>query len=118
MGNDFPSSGQTYMHIILNKWEEIMLLGEDFRHRYLLSSVDQTVTYKYVAKLTRLWGELYPKIQDRKDMGDLVPEFEKFSCYYFDPKQLASEEKAEDIFKLEMIIRTALEKLGITRYEP
>ncbi len=106
------------MHTLHEKWKEIIVIGETFRGQYLSGVTDQATLNTYIAKLTRMWGELYPKLKNRNDLGaDVITDFEAFKPYYFDPRLLASPDKAEDIFKLEMAIRNALEKLNITRYE-
>ena len=115
--DDVLSSGKLYAGYLLQKWTEIGELSEKFRTNLMLQDADHIVTYQYISQLTRLWGELYPKIAGRNDLSELVAEFEHFSPYYYDPSQLAQPDKSEEIFKLEYVLRMVLEKLGITKYE-
>jgi len=110
-------SGKLYTHVLLEKWTEILGLSEQFRTNLLLNNSDHEATFNYIARLTNLWGELYPKLTGRHDISDLVQEFERYSQYYFDPSQLIAPDKSEEIFKLQAILRRALEALRITRYE-
>jgi hypothetical protein len=109
------SSGKMYAHVLLEKWTDILTLSESFRATVLTGEVEHNIAYLYVSRLTSLWGELSPKLEGRTDFRDLVERFEAFRPYYFDPTQLTG--KAEDIFKLHMILREALERLKITRFE-
>lgn len=109
------SSGKMYAHVLLDKWTDILLMSEDFRASVLLGETNHNTAYAYIARLTSLWGELYPKLEGRTDLKDLVPKFEEFRPYYFDPTQLIG--KPEDIFKLHAVLREALERLKITCFE-
>jgi len=117
MVEEVMSCGAEYARYILSKWIEVIELGEEFRLKYLLGDVDLSITYMYVAKLTRLWGELYPKLEGRSDLSELVTHFKEFEPYYYDCSQLIDPKKAEELYKLEMALRIAIEKLGISRYE-
>lgn len=117
-GNEQPiSAGTQYAFELLHMWIEICEIAQDFRQNLLTKQVDADCTYAYISKLTRLWVELLPKIKGRSEFKTFETEFLEFEIYYFDPTKLTGEEHAEDLFKLERILRTALEKLKITSFE-
>lgn len=114
---DLLTSGEQYAYILLKKWEEIIDLSEQFRTNLQMKESDHYTTFLYISKLTRLWGELYPKVRGRHDLNELEAEFDKFRPYYYDPVQLAEPDKSEEIFKLEATLREALEQLKVLRWE-
>ena len=116
-GEEILSSGEAYTFTLLNKWEEIMKLSEAFRKEYLARRFTTATHNEYVAKLTRLWLELWPKLKDNSSMGDLPERFKGFERFYYDPLLFSSKKDAAKIFELEAIIREALEKLKITTFE-
>jgi hypothetical protein len=111
------NSGTAYTFTLLNKWEEIMKLSENFRKEYLARRFTSATHNEYVAKLTRLWLELEPKITDSNLYGDLPQRFAKFERFYYDPLLFSGKADAAKIFELERVIREALEKLKITSFE-
>lgn len=118
MANDeILDSGTAYTFTLLNKWEEIMRLSEDFRKEYLARRYTPVTHNEYVAKLTRLWLELEPKIKDSNLYGDLPRRFAEFERFYYDPLLFSIKTEAAKVFELERVIREALEKLKITTFE-
>lgn len=112
---DELSSGTTYAFKILEMWFDIIDLGVRFRMAYLRKNLEHEITYEYVALLTRLWADLLPKMKARSDFGELTSEFEGFRDMCYDPEKfMASPDK---ILRLEEVLREAIEKLGITRFE-
>jgi len=111
-----------YAGIILQMWVDIIRVREEFRANHILGSPDIELQNQYIAKLTSLWLELQPKVEGRTELGDLKNEFESFEKYYFDPEQLSPKDtenkaKADDIYKLEYMLRKVIEKLKITAIE-
>lgn len=113
---DVMTSGQAYTYTLLELWKEIIELGTRFRASYMNGYPDRELLYNYVASLTRLWGELSPKLKNRSEFGELKEEFDKFAHYYFDPKKLVDGD-IEDVFKLELTLRQALERLKVFDFE-
>lgn len=117
MGEELAPSGQAYTYTLLNKWEQIIELAEIYRKNLLFGREDQHTQVEYVAKLTRLWLEFVPKVKGRDEFGDIVPEFESFRKYYLNPNLLLQQGGADDIFRLEELIRIILERLRVTQFE-
>ena len=109
-----PSTG--YRFDLLNEWREIFALGVKFRQNYLSGDPDVDVRNEYVARLTRMWGDLYPEIEEREDFGKFVEQYEEYEEYYLDPEALCKEatKKPEVMFKLEATIRRAIRLLKLT----
>lgn len=112
---DNVPAAQMYSMQIVKLWLECIDLAQQARVLWLKNEFDNDVNFEYVARLTRLWGELYPKIRGREDMKELVTNYEKFQAYYRDPSMLI--DKPEDIIRLEEVIRDSLEKLKLTKFE-
>jgi len=112
-------SGVAYTYTLLNKWEEIIELGEKYRENYMENRADLKIARQYISKLTRMWLELYPKLKGRTeaDLEDLVKHFEDYRVFYTNPKLLLMPSNAAKLFKLEEATREALEKLKITKFE-
>jgi len=115
--DELAPSGTAYTYTLLNKWEQVIELAETFRQNLLYNREDQHTQIEYISKLTRLWLELLPKVDGRDEFGDLEQVFMDFERYYKDPTLLLQPDYADDILKLEMLIRRILERLGITRFE-
>jgi hypothetical protein len=120
------SSGRAYANYILTKWMEIMEVAEDFRYALLSRRVDHDIAFDYISRLTRMWGELRPKVEGRTDgeFKDFEATFMKFEPYFYDPSKLlqvdetgASLTTKDDIFQLETTLRETIEKLKLTAYE-
>lgn len=111
--------GEAYAYRILQKWVDLIEVGEKFRAQYIKGEPDQDLRNDYLARLTRMWGELRPHIEGRTEekFKTLAPEYEKFGVYFYDPKKLSDSTAGEDIFKLESCIRDALHALKITQFE-
>lgn len=117
----------SYQTFIMGKWFEIYELGEAYRNAYLSGQIDFEVTNLYISKLTRLWGDLWVKIEGRNDLkmtdGTLLrDEFKKYQCYYYDPNQIMpmnieeAKQKADLIYKMEQMLNVALEYLNMTAW--
>lgn len=118
MAEEILPSGKAYTYTLLNKWEEIMKLSEEFRTDFLRGRLRASIYNEYVAKLTRLWLELYPKVTDNSALGgNIAQRFKDFEplCQY--PRNFRQKGNAKKIFDLELLLREALEKLKITTYE-
>lgn len=119
------SVGDAYAYQVLNKWLALIEISEKFRGALLsydekenkIPGEAQDILNEYVARLTRLWGELEPVIKDRKEFKDLPERYAKFSKYYYNPRQLTEQTNIEDIFKMEEVIREVLHRTKITQYE-
>ena len=108
------SAGQVYALRIVNLWLECIDLSHQARICWLQLNFDHDINYEYVARLTRLWLELYPKIKGRADMNEFVTDYEKFQTFYRDPSKIYN--SPEDIIRLEEALRTALERLKLTQF--
>jgi hypothetical protein len=117
MDNDLAPSGDAYTYTLLSKWEQIMEQAEEYRRSMLLNREDPHTQINFIAKLTRLWLELRPKVEGREEFGDLETAFMSFEQYYNDPTLLLTPGHADDILKLETMLRAVIERLGITRFE-
>lgn len=115
MVGEILSAGQTYAIRLVNLWLECLDLSHQARVAWLRSDFDQALNCEYVARLTRLWLELYPKIKGREDMKEMVANYEKFQVFYRDPSMI--KDKPEDIIRLEETLREAMEKLGLTKWD-
>jgi hypothetical protein len=114
--------GGSYAMSLLNEWLEVKKLAEAFRDKLLAGASDdietKAITRRYVAKLTNFWVELEPKVTDRDEFPlELREEFSRMRDYYYNPAKLLSKENADDIFKLEAIIRKVLEAMRVTVFE-
>lgn len=111
--------GEAYAYRILQKWVDLIEVGEKFRAQYIKGEPDQDLRNDYIARLTRLWGELRPHVEGRSEerFKNITEKYNAFSTYFFDPKKLSDAANAEDIFKLESCIRDAMHALKITQFE-
>ena len=120
MPNDMIPASEAYAYTLLDKWVDIIELSEHVRTNKIGQRIDNVVLYEYIAKLTRFWVELLPKIEGRSDLGEeFVKEYKSFNDLYEDPAlPIENPDKhAARIAKLERSVRTALEKLKITTFE-
>ena len=125
MADENLSVGEAYAYQVLNKWLALIDVSERFRGA--LMSFDEKegnlpadateLMNEYIARLTRLWGELRPVVKGRKEFGTLPEDYERFSIYYYNPRRLTEKGNIEDLFKMEEIIREVLHKTKITQYE-
>jgi len=118
--------GGLYAGSLLNEWLLIRELSKKYRERMQAGKAEansmdtKEVLRNYIACMTSFWGELRPKIEGRNDdriPATFVTEFMKYEPYYFAPPNMSTEENAGDIFKLETVLREAIERLRITIYE-
>jgi hypothetical protein len=65
IGGEEPTTGGSYAGTILGKWLEIVDIGEKFRQGILSKNYDADIMILYIAKITRLWLELRPKVSGR-----------------------------------------------------
>ena len=125
MMEDEQPSQYTYGYFIVAKWIEVYSLGETYRYFYLAGVIDTETSYNYISKLTRLWGDLWPEIEGRQDLKlndqtSFQEEFQKFQKYYYDPRQILATDPeeatrlADEIYKLEQVLRIAMAKLHYT----
>ena len=114
MANEYEavSAGQMYAVKVVQLWLECIDLSQQARILWLKQEFDHDVNYEYVARLTRLWGVLYPKVKGRDDFKELTDEFEKYHIYYNDASLIV--QTPEDIIRLETVIAAVLEKLKLT----
>jgi len=117
MDDNLAPSGDAYTYTLLSKWEQIMEQAEEYRRSMLLNREDPHTQINFIAKLTRLWLELRPKVEGREEFGDLQDNFMAFEKYYNDPTLLLKQAHADDILALETMLRTIIERLGITKFE-
>lgn len=116
--------GGTYAMSLLGDWLECQKRARAVRENMLAHESDSPDSRKalreYVSALTTLWGELKPKIKGRKDEHipeSFTNEFINFEVYFHTPTLLLTSDNADDVFRLDAIIREALERLRITVYE-
>ena len=126
MGEEILSSGQHYSFKLLDKWLEVVQLGEIFREGYLNSRYDAKVANAYVAKLTSLLSLVRVKLEKKAEVNDLLERARAYEVYVMDPKQVyPSQEgttdekngKAGILFEMQGFIGEVLERLKITKYE-
>lgn len=119
--------GDLYAKILLEKWIEIVDLREDFRFGYMEGTAQPEVLKEYVSRLTSLYGELYPKVNENVQFKDLQSRIDKFQPHYFDPMMLIEgietktqpEDKPKNfklVFELDELLREIMEKLRITQF--
>jgi hypothetical protein len=120
-----------YAFYLQSEWTEIILLSTDLRKQMIIAmqddemttgEIDQTILIDFAARLTRLWLEVYPKVNGREDFGKVKETFLSFEKYT-DPSMTlkgvaagVSKESIANLFLMEMSIRDVLDKLGITTW--
>ena len=116
--------GNEYAAFIRNRWIEIELIREEFFQGLFIKTVDPDTISKYLSKLISLWIELKPKIEGRLELRDLEDEFLAFQTDIINMENnflitKGGEKKVdiEKLYKLEEVIRKAIEKLGVTKLE-
>lgn len=118
--SDLIPASEAYAYTLLEKWVDIIELSEEIRKNRIANRLDNMITYEHVAKLTRFWVELLPKIEGRTDLGvEFVNEYKSFNDLYERPELPFTnpEIHAVRVARLERSVRTALEKLKITTFE-
>ena len=110
-----PSSRELWEREVLGKWLEIIEFSEAFRVNHIAGEKEVNIRNIYAAKLTRLWVELAPEVEGRKDFGeDFLQSFKEFRAFAFDPGMFFEKEDSARIYELEECLRLALYKLKIT----
>jgi hypothetical protein len=108
------NSRQAWEFEILKRWLEIMDVAEAFRINHISEVKDPDIRNLYAAKLTRLWGELYPKVDGRTEFGDMESKFKEFRPFFYNPALFFEKEGSARIYELEECLRMVLERLKIT----
>ena len=116
-GEEQDVLGYSYRGKILQKWLEIVEMGELVRKFYILDKKDKELLAEYIAKLATLWKEVYPKVEGRSELHELEQEFNRFSELVNNPIDLLEEENSGTIQELETIIRKVLDKLDMLPME-
>ena len=115
MGVEDQDARRLYALRIIELWLECL----DFSHKaqvfILRDEPENEVTLEYVARLTRLWKELKPKVQNRSELKDLVNKYMAFEPFAIQPKDLLT--NPEQIYALEETLCEVLDKLGMTLLE-
>ena len=99
---------------ILQRWLAIMDVAEAFRINHITENKDVDIGNLYAAKLTRLWIELFPKVDGRTEFGDIEKQFKDYRPYYFNPGLFFEKGDNARIYELEECLRMVLERLKIT----
>lgn len=122
--NEPMSVGGSYALSLLNDWLDIKTKSTEFREKMLAKEADSVdakrIARDFIAMMTVLWGELRPKVEGRNDgqmNKEFSDEFMGFSQYYYNPNLLLAEEHADNLFKMQSILRAAIERLRITVYD-
>lgn len=115
MNEEVMSSAKMYKIDLLNLWGQIRELSLQLRKNYLQGRLDQKIYAEYVALLGTMWGELSVVMENRPELGDLSAKFKEYQEDFFTPVDTYVDIKRA--LELQMLIRNALEKLDITRFE-
>jgi len=106
---------EEYAAHILAMWLEVIPLAEDLRLSELEARMDGKKINRMIAKLTRLWLELEPKVKGISEKGsnlkDLEDTFMSFRDCYFEPTKLL--EEMSRIYQMEESLRMVIEKVII-----
>lgn len=121
------SIAASYAYSLLSKWIEISEFGEAIRVEMLSQDPEIDIHRNFVAKLTRFWLELEPKVDSRQELGnELIKNFNNFKETFYSPDLLMPMEKDKPevrvnklkrAFELEQTLRKVVEKLGLTKFE-
>lgn len=115
-----------YRSFVMSKWADIYNLSEQARVEILNANYDHDVVHEFIAKLTRLWIELQPKVKGNSEVPkDLQATYQRFRKYAFAPSAFFEEQDdenklkmgIEDLFEMEECLRDVLEKLDIMVFE-
>jgi len=112
------SSGASYAFKILEKWFRFRDIAEEVHASSLSDNADKDYEklYTYISQMVSLWLELYPKIVGRSDLKEFEKQFVKYKQYYHNPRLLMEDKNSADCSEMELTLRDALEKLGITKW--
>lgn len=142
IGQEVISSA--YAEAIRMRWLEIMDLSVQFRVGLMIydedgkvQGCDPEVAREYIARLSRMWLELSPKVEgniafdtswrdktDEEEVGkyaNLKKDFLKFRKHsanpaLFYPNKNGTSIDENELFLMEEILRKVIEKLGITGF--
>jgi hypothetical protein len=113
------SPGYSYVSFILSKWYSVCSLSEELRN-YLATAPDgaqpdvatEETFNKYKSMMTRLWIELYPKVNGNETVigKPLHDKFVNMRKHTFSPKKMTMVEA----FEMEESTALILDKLKIT----
>jgi hypothetical protein len=121
MAGELIPAGEAYAYALLEMWSEILTDSQTYRENLLGGRMENSLLYKYVSRMAILWNELLPKFDgaETKYGKAFVDEFKSYRDLYEHPElPFANPEKhAPRIVKLQSCLRTALEKLNITKFE-
>lgn len=115
MTEEVISSAKMYKIDLLNLWGQIRELSLQLRKNYLQGRLDQKSYAEYVALLGTMWGELSVVMENRPELGDLSAKFKEYENDFYKPVNTYVD--IDRALRLQILIRTALEKLDITRFE-
>ena len=104
---------QTFITQVLTTWGHIMELSNVHRK---VGIVDGDNFREYASSLCSLWGNLRPEVEELKNADEFIKAFMSYEEYYFDTQRLIDDtlEDPKDIFRFEMILKSAIKKLGYT----
>lgn len=100
---------------IVELWLECVDFAQEAQKYIMRDEAENDVVLEYLARLTRLWKELKPKVENRSELKDLANEYMAFEAFAITPKDLLTQ--PEQIYKLEEVICKTLDKLGLTTLE-
>lgn len=101
-----------YSMRIIELWLECIDVSHQAQKFFLRDEPENEITLEYVARLTRLWKELKPKVLHRSELKDLESKYMSFEVYAIQPRELLSQ--ADKIYELEEVICEVLDKLQLT----
>ena len=104
-----------YSSRLITLWLECIDLSHEARRLYLRGEYENDLNFLFVARLTRLWRELKPKVENRTELKDLVNQYMLFEQYYIDCNKIKDD--PDKILELEGILCDVMDKLGITQLE-
>lgn len=105
----------SYRSVLCSKWVDIILLSEEYRQNIITNNPNPHKTSEYVSKLTRFWLELKPYVnhQAKGISAEFKAVYNSFDKYNSNPTALFSS-NADDIPKLEAVLREAVYELGLS----
>lgn len=117
-GEELIPTGQAYAYTLLEIWREVETMDEEVRVDILRGRMGALLVHKFIAKLSRLWLELAPMIEDRTEdnLKTLAEEFKTYRQFYLSPVLLLEPQNAAKIFELEEACRKVLH-IKITKFE-
>lgn len=119
MSDELIPTGDAYAYSLLEKWGELILLSEQFMQNVIAKRMDTTLQIEYVAKLMRFWMEVNASLESHKDKFDasFLKDYRDKEKFFLEPAKLLEPDNIDQIPKIEMLIRMALEKLGISQFK-